>query len=270
MAPVDIDSKVASTLDSSEMFLTLGVPQEDEFVQLTGTIDGTNKVFTFPATHYPIYPKNGRTIQPLPADVVIITRKDTTDLIVTVTEVQTITDPSTGFTVYGAVELTAAPTTEGADGVYGKCVTETDLYVQQSIKPKVDQDKGKIGRMGSKKKYTKHGGIDTTIDVEVILSDMQAVLIGNYDEYSGSETVEDGYTLYELKDNPTSLYGCIHMFDGDEEEDPIDREVLGRIVLESVTKDPALPEGKEGDDLTLSFTLNVGEKPKILLKTAAA
>jgi len=269
MVVVDIDQMANSTLDGSNMLLVLGVPQEDTFVQLTGTIDGTNKVFQFPLTHYPIYPKNGRTIAPLPADVVIVTRKGTTDTVVAVTSVETITDPDTDYTVYGAVELTTAPTTEGADGVYGKCVTEADVYVQQSLKPKEDQNKDKIGRMGSKKKYTKYQGIETTLDVEAILSDMAMIILGNYEEYTGTETVETGYTLYEHRDNPKLLYGYIPIYSGDEEDDPIDREVMGRIILESVTKDPTLPEGKEGDNITASFTLNIGDKPKILLKDAA-
>lgn len=269
MPVVDINEKANNTLDGSNMLLVLGIPQEDTFVQLTGIIDGTNKVFQFPKTHYPIYPKNGRTIAPLPADVIIVTRKGTTDTTVTVASVKTITDTNTGFTVYGAVELAAAPTSEGADGVYGKCVTEADVYVQQSLKPKEDQNKDKIGRMGSKKKYTKHGGIETTLDVETILSDMAMILLGNYEKYTGTETVETGYSLYEHRDNPKLLYGYIPIYSGDEEDDPIDREVMGRIILESVTKDPTLPEGKEGDNMTATFTLNIGDKPKILLKDPA-
>ncbi|MDY9922793.1 hypothetical protein [Methanobacterium sp.] len=263
----DIDAKAAATLDGSQMLLVIKKP-EPEKVQLIGTIDGTNKEFTFPTTHYPLAATTYKRVTPIATDIVVYTRKGTTDSVVAVTSIKKLTDPATGFTVYGIAELTAAPTTEGADSVWATCSVEHDVYVQQSIKPKVDQDTSKIGRMGSKKKYTKHGGIETSYDVDAILADLAVVILGNFDE-SDETGIEAGHTLYELRDTPLIMDGYVVIFSGDEETDPVDREVLGYIMLNDITKDPALPEGKENDDLTIPLKLNIGDKPRILAKNAA-
>jgi hypothetical protein len=263
----DIDALAAATLDGSQMLMVLIKP-EPELVQLTGNIDGTNKEFTFPASHRPISTTSYKRITPIPDDIDVVTRKGTTDIGVTVSSIKTLEDPETGYTLNAIAELAAAPTAEGADGVYGKCSVEHDLYVQQSIKPKVDQDNSDIPRMGSRNVHTKWGGIKTSYDVEVLLSDLNMVLLGNYEE--SSETgVQTGFELHELMDTPLVMGGYVPIFSGPETPDPADREVLGYIMLESVTKAPSLPEGKANDSLTVTMTLNVGEKPRILLKKSA-
>lgn len=263
----NIDEMAAATLDGSQMLLVLKVPVTER-VQLTGTINGVNKEFTFPATHYPLGASTYKRITPTVDDVVVETLKGTTYTGVTATSIKTLVDPDTGFTVNGVVELTAAPEAAGADSVWATCTVEHDVYVQQSVKPKLDQDTRDIERMGSRSVYQSFGKIKTSYDVEVILSDLEAIFLGNFDTPSQTG-VQDGYTLYELMDKPLLMDGYVPIFSGDETDDPKDREVMGYIMLQGVTKAPVLPEGSANDDLTATLTLTVGEKPYILLKDQA-
>lgn len=264
MSRIDIDTKAAETMDGSQMLIVFKVPMTSR-VQLTGTINGTNTVFEFPATHRPLGATTHKRITPIPADVTVETLKTATYTEVTVASIGTVTEADTGYVVNGKVTLSAAPTAEGADSVWAICTVERDVYVQQSIKPKIDQDTRDVERMGSRNVYTSFGKIKTTYDVDIILADLEAIFDGNFD-VSAETGVESGYTLYELRDKPLSFDGYVPIFSGDETEDPKDRVVLGYIMLDSVTKAPVLPEGKANDDLTATLTLTVGEKPYILLK----
>lgn len=259
----NIDSKAAAILDGSQMIVVVKVPVTER-VQLTGTINGTNTTFTFPSTHYPLGATTHKRITPVPADVTVETLKTATYTEVTVSSIGEVTDPDTGYVVNGSVTLSAAPTTEGADSVWATCTVEHDVYVQQSIKPSVDQDTRDIERMGSRNVYQSFGKIKTSYDVEVKLADLEAIFLGNFDE-SAETGVQSGHTLYEMRDKPLVMDGYVPIFSGDETEDPADREVMGYIMLDSVTKAPVLPEGSANDDLTATLTLNVGEKPYILM-----
>ena len=260
----NIDDLAAATLDGSQMLLVLKVPVTER-VQLTGTIDGTNTVFTFPATHYPLGATTYKRITPLPADVTVETLKTATYTEVTVASIGTVTDPETGFVVNGNVTLSAAPQAASVDSVWATCTVEHDVYVQQSVKPKLDQDVRDIERMGSRSVYQSFGKIKTSYDVEVILADLEAIFLGNFDT-PDQTGVQSGFTLYELMDKPLLMDGYVPIFSGDETPDPKDRVVMGYIMLEGVTKAPVLPEGSANDDLTATLTLAVGEKPYILLK----
>jgi hypothetical protein len=261
----DIDTLAADTMDGSQMILVIKKP-ETERVQLTGLVNGTNAVFTFPATHYPIGATTYKRIVPIADDVTVETLKTATYTEVTVTSVDTITDPDTGFTVYGKVTLAAAPSVEGTDTVWATCTVEHDVYVQQSIKPKLDQDTKDIERMGSRSVYQSFGKIKTSYDVDVILADLEAIYLGNFDEATSQTGVQTGHTLYELRDKPLLMDGYVPIYSGDEVEDPKDRTVHGYIMLEGITKAPVLPEGSANDNLTATLTLAVGEKPYILAK----
>ena len=261
----DIDKLAAATLDGSQMLLVLKVPVTTR-VQLTGTINGVNTVFTFPTTHYPLGTDSHKRVVPIPDDVTVETLKTATYTEVTVTSVDTLVDPDTGFTVYGKVTLTAAPEAAAANSVWATCVVEHDIYVQQAIKPKLDQDMKDIERMGSRSIYQSYGKIKTTYDVDIILSDLEAIMLGNFQEQASQTGVQASHTLYELRDKPLLMDGYVPIFSGDETEDPKDRAVMGYIMLEGITKNPVLPEGSPNSELTATLTLNVGEKPYILMK----
>lgn len=260
----DIDALAADTMDGSQMIVVLK-KKETTKVQLTGLINGTNTVFTFPATHYPLASTTYKRVTPSTDDVTVWGLKGTEYTELTVASVGTLTDPDTGYVVYGNVTMSAAPEAAAVDTMWATCTVEHDVYVQQSIKPKLDQDTKDIERMGSRSIYQSFGKIKTSYDVEVILADLEAIYLGNFNE-PDQTGVESGFTLYELMDKPILLDGYVPIYSGDETADPKDREVLAYIMLEDITKAPVLPEGKANDNLTATLTLNVGEKPYILQK----
>lgn len=260
----DINQLAANTLDGSNIQIGLGIPVEKE--ELEGIIGGSppNKEFK---TKYPIYPANSKTFAPTPDDIKTITRKagtPPTDIDVAVSNLETGIDIETGFTVYNTPELTTAPDDETADKVLGSYHAYHDLYVQQSLKPKEDQDTGDLKRLGSKQVYTKFGTIKTQYEVECVLADLQAILL-TYKEAEDQTGVETGATLFERRDTPQTLKAFVPIFNGEETDDPYDRSEIGRIYLQGVKIPPVLPEAKAGDDVTVKLTLYVGDKPNILV-----
>ncbi|KYC53871.1 MAG: hypothetical protein AMQ22_00070 [Candidatus Methanofastidiosum methylothiophilum] len=247
-------------MNSVDMGFVCGIPMLEE-VQLTGTIDGTNDTFTFPAANYPIYPKNSLSITPQPGDVTIRTKKGTTYTVVNVTSIELVTDPATGFQVFGAVKLTTPPTSEGADGVYGKCVTELEPYIAQDIKTGIKMDSNTTGRIRSKMKNTVWGAMEVTVEQENLLGDLEPIKQILMQPYSGSGTVETGYQAHEFPNTPKDLYGYIPIENGD--------TVVGRFYFKSCQAVPKdLPGVKEGDNISFNLQISVAESPILLTPTA--
>ena len=262
---VNLDQKALEVLDSSNFMLSLGIPVTKEV--LGGEIGGSpaNTEFT---TRYPIYPASGKTKAPVMSDITAYTRKEGSpdvDTEVTVSAIETGEDEDTGYTVYNTVVLASAPASETADNVLLDYHAYNDIYTQQSIKPKIDQNTDDLERMGSRTVYTKYGNIKSEIEVEVAISDLKQILLG-FQAESDQTGVEAGYVLYKQRSIPQILKGFIPIYSGDETDDPIDREEMGRIILNSVQIPPSLPEGKVGDNATVTLTLSIGSELRILAK----
>lgn len=262
---VDLDAKALEVLDSSNFMIVLGVPVVKE--ELSGTIGGSpaNTDFT---TRYPIFPASGKTKAPIAADVTAYTRVEGSpdvDTEAAVSAISTGTDVPTGYTIYNTVELTTAPL-ETDDAVLLDYHAYNDLYVQQSIKPKIDQNTDDLERLGSRTVYTKYGNIKSEVEVECALADLKAMLL-SFRAASDQTGVEAGQTIYEVRSTPQVLKGFIPIYSGDETDDPIDREEMGRIILDGVRIPPSLPEVKTGDTATVTLTCSIGEKLRILAPT---
>lgn len=143
---VNLDQKALEVLDSSNFMLSLGIPVTKEV--LGGEIGGSpaNTEFT---TRYPIYPASGKTKAPVISDITAYTRKEGSpdvDTEVTVSAIETGEDEDTGYTVYNTVVLASAPASETADNVLLDYHAYNDIYTQQSIKPKIDQNTDDLER----------------------------------------------------------------------------------------------------------------------------
>ncbi len=261
---VDLDQKALEVLDSSNFMMILGVPIAKE--ELSGTIGGSpeNDKFT---SKYPIFPAGGKSIAPGVDDVTAYTRSigsPQVDTETSVTSILTGEDTVTGYTVYNTVQLATPPSSETDDKVLLDYHAYNDLYVQQSIKPKIEQNTDDLERLGSKTVYTKYGNTKSEIEVECAISDLKQILLGFVQETDQTD-VADGYVLYRQRSIPQVLKGYIPIYSGDETDDPIDREVMGYIMLSGVQMPPTLPELKVGDNATVTLTLSVGSELKILV-----
>lgn len=264
---VDIDALAAATLAGDSFIVRLGVPITKEIAG--GIIGGSPPNDDFVVDH-PIYPVNGKSIAPVAADITAYTRLTAspyTETEAAVTALATGTDGN-GYVVYNTLQLTTPPSSDTDDAVLVSYHAENDLYVQQSLKFNEDVDEKEISRLGSTTKYTSIAGIATSLEVECILSDLKPILL-TYEEDADQAGVESGYVRYSRRTTPQTIYAYVPIYSASEGDDPMNREELGRIILENVKIPPVLPEVSAGEDATVTLTLNVGDDPKILVKTGS-
>lgn len=264
----DIDA--LPQLMGSEIGFFLGVPREDEKVELEGTIDGSNKNFDFPPSHYPIFPKSCLTMAPVPSDITVWTKKDTTYTEVEVASIDTIVDPETGFEVYGRAVLQTAPTSEGTDSVWGICVERLEPYYAQNIKTSINQDKQTTGRIRSKTKHTTYGAIEMTIEQEnIVAGDLDVIRKLLFEPYVVSG-IEAGYEAYKYRETPLELYGYIPIYGTtpsrlDSPQEEYEREI-GRFYFQQCRVVPKeLPGAKEGDMMSFNLEISIDTLPILLV-----
>lgn len=258
----DLDVMMGYVLGSDSHGLVFGVEHPDK-VQLTGTINGTNDTFQFPATHYPIYPKSGLSIIPQPTDVTVWAKKGEVYTEVTVASIELITDPDTGDEVYGAVKLQTPPTSETADSIHAICWEEFEPYVAQDIGSDLKQDTGSVGRIRSKTKVKTFKSIEGSLSQQLIIADMDPLVKLLYKPYTGSGTVQAGYEAWEMRETPQILKCYIPY----ERED----EIVGRFYMDQVRVMPKnLPTAKEGDDLKMDLDIALDTLPRLIRPEAEA
>lgn len=235
-------------ISAAGLKIVLGIPFTR--VVSTGVVNGTNKIFPLPPEFYPIYPKNHKGPIPLAADIIAEILKGTTYSTVTVATVNTLVDPTSGNTVYGSVELSSAPTSEGADSVVLTGVEECWARIAQDITPSIKTDSEDLKEVGTSDVITVQGSRTRTVKYELKITVDTLKLIRKimYEEKSDQTGVATGYTLYTERDVPIPIYAYIPVvYDGEEVE---------RYYLTNVTVDPDLPTVKAGD-ATASINVNM-------------
>ena len=248
----DIDGETIMEADRFGLFI--GIPYER--VQLTGSINGSNKAFTIPEDYRPVYPKNSRSILPLAADVIVETLKGTTYTSVTVDSVDTITDTDTGDTIYGAVTVHTAPEAASADSIWITAVEELEPFVAQSVEPEASQDKTEVARIYSGNKMTSYGAIATTIKAEIIVTENTLRYLKKFafrPMVSGDDGYSDvpvGYKGYLMRTQPVDMYAYTPVLDGDD-------DILGRFYYENVKIPAQFPQVKAGEQAKLTLELSV-------------
>jgi hypothetical protein len=235
-------------ISAAGLKIVLGIPFTR--VTTTGLINGTNKEHTLPVSNRPIYPKSGKGIIPLPADVVVEALKGTTYTTKTVASLKTLTDTTSGLSVYGIVELQTALAALDADSVVVSGAEECWARIAQDITPSIKTDSEDLKEVGTNDVMTIPGGRTRTVKYELKITVDTLKLIRKimYEEKTDQTGVATGYTLYTERDVPIPIYAYIPVvYDGEEVE---------RYVLTNVTIDPDLPTVKAGD-ATASINVNM-------------
>jgi hypothetical protein len=259
MAYTNIDLQEALASDSIGFFI--GVPRTR--VEMTGLINGTNKDFTIPITKGPIYPKNGLSITPQVADVVVETKKGETYTVVTVASISEVTDVGTNKAYYGKVSLEAAPTAEGADKVYISYAEEFEPFIAQGVEPSVDQEVKDISRIYSNNKLYGYGPISISLKSDQIMGEDSLKLIKEvlYEPYTGTGTPQTGYSATVLRKTPQPLYAYMPV--------RFANTILGRIYFDQVKAKPDLPSAKAGDSPTFTLDMTVQGECTLITPTGA-
>jgi hypothetical protein len=133
--------------------------------------------------------------------------------------------------------------------------------VSQDISPTLKQTVKEVERMYSSDKIYGYGSIDIKIKSELVMTpdtitQMRKLM---YEAYAGDDAVETGYTAYQMRAKPLSMYGELLM----KYED-----LLGVIKLNGVKITPDLPSGKQGDFSKLTTELSVPTKPILIVPDA--
>lgn len=245
--------------------LRLGVPVVKEIA--TGTIGGSPTANTNFKVVGPIYPLENRII-PTKDDVTAYLRKATGSPAVDVDTEATVAsisgteeDAEDDTTIYDTVVLSSAPTTETADHVVVSYAEQLEPMVSQDISPTLKQTVKEVERMYSTDKIYGYGSIDIKIKSELVMTpdtitQMRKLM---YEAYAGDDAVETGYTAYQMRAKPLSMYGELLM----KYED-----LLGVIKLNGVKITPDLPQGKQGDFSKLTTELSVPTKPILIVPDA--
>lgn len=198
-------------ITSSGVKIIIGMLRPGEHGETaTGTINGTNAKFT---VKYPIFPASKLSIAPQPGDVKAYLLKGDVYTEATVKAISTTTDPDTDIEYFGEVELTTAPTTENADAVYIKYMGELTPYKLQSASEDTSRDTSEVTEIGNDFKETTTGAKSRTIDLELIVSDLDTIQELGFEEYDGEGTVQGGYEAYDEQEGLTDVLVYVNMQD---------------------------------------------------------
>lgn len=250
-------------LSPAGMKLVLGIPFER--VECTGTIDGSNKKYYLPRKYVPIYPASHLDILVDVDDVTAETYKAGSPAVYTevdVTSIQTAEDSVSGLTVDSGVELTSAPTAQGADKVYLSGHAAVWMRIAQDLTPDISRDTEEIAEIGTDDKIIGLGARTRSYKMEVIMALDTLILLTEIqsEEVSDQTGVGADYTLRTERDAALILKGYIPVvYDGD--------EVL-RWMLTSVQFEEGLPEIKAGESTAkTTVTFSVGDAIQTLANT---
>lgn len=266
MGLVNIDKE--EILMQQNFQLLLGVPYSR--VQMVGTIDGTNKVFSLPSPYYPIYSQGEANLTPGISDILVelgLTSGQTTTYTTAVASaLESITDPATGESVMGGVTLATAPAVAAATSVVATGVEQMEPFLCQSFEPTIKQDNKAEGRLYSTQKLYGYGAIDIQLKSTMILTNhavSQVVKKLFYQKYTGTGTVEPGYDASEFVPTPKPLYACMII------DDPNTGKILGVHKFAQAMATPAIPNIKDGNPGGFTLDLTVQANPVLLTPTTA-
>lgn len=251
------DISLETILMNDSVGFVLGKPHTME--TLTGTIDGTNKVFNFPS--YPLFPRSCLGILPQPQDVDVYGVKGTVNTKLTVQEISQILDQNTGDEVDGAATLATAPAAADATSIIGNYVEELEPFVAQDVTPTVKQTTKTVGRLRSTDQMYGYGTIDVQIKSNQVMGNDSIKQIQKlmYDPVTPDTglSVQTGYNAFEMVPKPKILYGYIPF--------ELDDEVLGRFYFKQCRLTPVIPGGKANDNVTYALDMSVQKKPILIL-----
>jgi hypothetical protein len=251
------DISLETILMNDSVGFVLGVPHALE--ALTGTIDGTNKKFTF--ANPPLFPRSCLGIIAQPQDVDVYGVKTNVNTKLTVSKIDEVIDAATGDSIDGAIELDTAPAAASADSIVGNYVEELEPFVAQDVTPTVKQTTKTVGRLRSTDQMYGYGTIDVQIKSNQVMGNDSIKQIQKlmYDPYTPDVglTVQTGYDVHEMVPKPKVLYGYIPF--------ELDDEVLGRFYFKQCRLSPIIPGGKANDNATYALDMSVQKKPLLLL-----
>lgn len=259
------DVETVLALQGRNAGLIIGNPPEDwtsaSAVQLTGTINGTNKNFVFPDTHI-VFPKGCVSLAPQPADIIIFGKKGSTYTEITGKTAITKSDNElTARQEYHTVELTTAPEAANVDSVWGVCVRQLEPYIQQNIKVETKQDSKEYGQLRSDVKHKTYGAILNTITQDSLLGDLDILLELFFEEYDGIEDIPANTEVFQQTSEPKVLYAFIPLEKG--------TDIVGFMMFPQVRAVcKSLLDVKEGDNIGYSVELPVDTRVQIVRSTA--
>lgn len=231
--------------------------------EATGTIDGTNKKFT---VKYPIFPKSKLSIAPQPGDVKAYLYKaavgETPEVWTeaTVTAINTTTDSATDMTYYGEVELSAAPASATTDNVYIDYYGELTPYKLQSASEDTSRDTTEVIEIGSDFKQTTIGAKSRTMELELIVSDLDVIQELGFEEYDGTSTVQSGYDAFDEQEGLTDVLLYVNMADDS-------GDFKGRYYYTGRLDVQKLFDVKAGDSPTATMQVYVDDRARMIKET---